>query len=393
MPKVSIITPVKLRSSSEREWLAGCIQSVLAQTEQDWEMIIVDDHTDPKYRLQELDPQEQRIRIAHLAPGKAGVANARNAAARLARSELLLPLDADDQLGPTTVQEYLAAWQGKGFLYPSVTLFGNNEGEVTVAPIPYDFDRLMLVTYLLVGNLHLKSDWERAGGWRTDMAQAFEDWEYWLHLGEMGVCGTPCPNALYAYRRNPHGRIAALKSDPLATSDAINQLRAIHAELYKGVRPMACCGGRTNAATKANLPAVQARDVINIPGAANGLVRLRYMGSNAASTPWYGPVTNTTYRFSASKPVSYVDVRDAERMVAIMEARQRVFEILPDATPAAAKPVAQAAELVAPEPVPEPTPAVTPESAAEPATVPEPAPEVVPEPELKRKRTARKTSK
>jgi glycosyltransferase involved in cell wall biosynthesis len=80
--------------------LGETLDSLLAQTDGDWEAVIVDDGSaDGTLNLarhfEALDP---RIRV--LTQSNAGAAAARNAAAAIARGEWLLPLDADDYLEP-----------------------------------------------------------------------------------------------------------------------------------------------------------------------------------------------------------------------------------------------------------------------------------------------------
>lgn len=352
-PHVSILTPVRIRNEQELGWLKECIASAQAQTFTDWEHIIVDDHTPPQYNLvSALSPilkRDKRIRLYRLSAGS-GVSAARNAAVSLAQSDTILPLDADDKLSPNTLSAYMSNWKGTGFLYPSVTVFGGDLGDLTVAPEPYDFDRLMRITYLLVGNLHAKASWERAGGWRTDMAGAFEDWEYWIHLGELGVCGEPCPDAMYYYRRNPSGRIAATIASPFIAQDAIEQIKRTHSMLYKGVKPMSCCGGRNSggapvAAPQGVMGMMGDARFLNVPGAAAGLVRLHYLQGNVGLVPWYGPVTGQQYAFSSEHPVSYVDARDAEKMVLLVEGRQPVFEIIANDAPSSNATVAKAEQV------------------------------------------------
>ena len=171
-PSVSIITPVRARHTAHVRWLDEAVQSVLNQTRDDWEMVIVDDHskvTLPAY-------EDKRIRMFSLAGSDRGVSLARNEAARLATSDLLLPLDADDKLAETAVEMFLGAWKGKGIIYSDIVMFGTDFARAYLAP-DYDFNTLLRATFLLVGCLHKKEDHARVGGWRADMQGGLEDWE------------------------------------------------------------------------------------------------------------------------------------------------------------------------------------------------------------------------
>lgn len=237
-PAVSIITPVRARHPAHVRWLQEAVESVQGQTRDDWEMVIVDDHS--KVMLPPFE--DKRVRMFSLAGNERGVSSARNEAARLAQSELILPLDADDKLAENAVESFLGAWDGEGILYSDIVMFGTDFARVYLSP-EYDFNTLLRATFMLVGCLHRVEDWHAVGGWRDDMQGGLEDWEYWIALGEMGVCGVRVPEPLYWYRRQPGGRLATLKADPDKWHRAYNAMRNLHIDTYNGRHPVGCCGG------------------------------------------------------------------------------------------------------------------------------------------------------
>ena len=203
-PTVSIITPVKARNATYVGWLDETIASVQGQTSKDWEMVVANDHS--KADLTALKAKWHNIRW--IDAKEHGVSAARNEAAAAARAPLLLPLDADDKLTENAVEVFLQAWQARGdarIIYSDVVMFGENYSRVYTAP-GYDFKILLKGTFMTIGCLHLKEDWEKVGGWRNDMQAGLEDWEYWIALGEIGVCGARVNEPLYYYRRHAGGR-------------------------------------------------------------------------------------------------------------------------------------------------------------------------------------------
>lgn len=105
MPKFSLIVPVY----RIEEYLPKCIDSVLAQTCQDFELLLIDDGSPDgcgaicdDYAARHPD----RIRAVHQPNGGAGAA--RNHGIRLSRGEYLLFVDGDDYLSP----DFLAALTG-----------------------------------------------------------------------------------------------------------------------------------------------------------------------------------------------------------------------------------------------------------------------------------------
>lgn len=102
---VSIIVP----AYNAGRWLPAAVRSVLAQTEQDWELVLVDDgSTDATPGLCDgYAASDARIRVEHTP--NAGVSAARNSGLKLCRGQWILFLDADDVLHPDMIRIMLDA--------------------------------------------------------------------------------------------------------------------------------------------------------------------------------------------------------------------------------------------------------------------------------------------
>jgi len=91
------------------------------------------------------------------------------------------------------------------------------------------------------------------------MDVGFEDWEYWISMGEIGVCGFHVDDMLYWYRRNPGGRLSQIKSDGMRKElEAKKLMRDLHQESYNGRYTEVCCGNAVRQTGKnrpQNLPA------------------------------------------------------------------------------------------------------------------------------------------
>ncbi len=98
---VSIITPVY---NSER-YLSQTIQSVLHQTHQNWELILIDDGSSDQSPviIAQMEKQDHRIRSIRL-PSNSGAAIARNCGLKLAKGRYIAYLDADDLWLPKKLQ-------------------------------------------------------------------------------------------------------------------------------------------------------------------------------------------------------------------------------------------------------------------------------------------------
>ena len=98
---ISIIIPVY----NSEKFLHKCVNSVLHQTFQNWELILVDDgSSDSSGRICDIFAQDNpKVRTIHKENG--GVSSARNAGLDVAIGEYIMFVDSDDWLEPELCQE------------------------------------------------------------------------------------------------------------------------------------------------------------------------------------------------------------------------------------------------------------------------------------------------
>jgi len=287
MAIVSIITPVLATTERDVEWLQESIESVLAQTYQDWELFIVNDHS--KVSLAPVGGYFKEERIHGAKARGHGVAQARNQAAELSTSGLLLPLDHDDKLAPNALEKLLEGWEacGNGVIYGDTVLFGEDFSRVYHSP-PFDVDLMLKQLLLPVGGLHSKAAWQESGGWKSQMSMGLEDWEYWLTLMEKGHCGHHIAEVVYYYRRHPTSRLSTMLASSNGYKVAYSKMRDIHADLFAGRIKVGCgpCGSGMISGGKAIQPAstqLTAMQVSQLPA------------SNRVSVGYYGKRKGTFY--------------------------------------------------------------------------------------------------
>lgn len=104
MPKTSIIVPVY----NVKEYLKKCVDSILAQTENDFELLLIDDgSTDESGTLCDtLAETDKRIRVIH--QQNQGLGGARNTGIDAAQGDWLLLVDSDDWIEPETLEKALS---------------------------------------------------------------------------------------------------------------------------------------------------------------------------------------------------------------------------------------------------------------------------------------------
>lgn len=99
-PKISIIVPVY----KVEQYLPKCIDSILAQTYQDWELLLIDDGSpDNSGKIcDESAHKDERIRVFHKDNG--GVSSARNLGLDYAEGDYVMFVDSDDWLSNDCLQ-------------------------------------------------------------------------------------------------------------------------------------------------------------------------------------------------------------------------------------------------------------------------------------------------
>lgn len=126
MPKITVAVPIY----NVKPYLEKCVQSVLGQTERDFELLLIDDgSTDGSGALcDRLAGQDPRIRVIH--QENRGLGGARNTGIENAQGEWILFPDSDDWLEPNVLEKALSAAEKTGadmavFAYRTVDEAGN----------------------------------------------------------------------------------------------------------------------------------------------------------------------------------------------------------------------------------------------------------------------------
>lgn len=103
MCKVSVIIPIY----NSAQTLKKCIDSILTQTDQDFEIVAVDDGSiDNSLTILKNYQKKWKDKIVVETHQHAGVAHARNHGIRLACGEFIMFVDSDDFLEPTYIETY-----------------------------------------------------------------------------------------------------------------------------------------------------------------------------------------------------------------------------------------------------------------------------------------------
>jgi glycosyltransferase involved in cell wall biosynthesis len=227
-PRVTIVMAVY----NAGQFLHQAVASVLAQTYENFELVVVDDCSTDNSLAVLRSFQDQRIQIIRRHTNM-GAALSRNNALAVARGELIAIMDADDVCSPNRLERQVA------FLdeHPEIGLIGSGAYEnidtdgkalcTTVLPIDNGMIQKMLLEkwcFLHSSIMFRKSLHSTAGGYRQSF-EPIEDHDFVLRLLELSEGANP-HERLVDYRLNPQGLSAAGHS-------YIGELRTLAVQLAK----------------------------------------------------------------------------------------------------------------------------------------------------------------
>jgi glycosyltransferase involved in cell wall biosynthesis len=198
-PLVSVIIPCY----NLGPYIDEAIQSVLSQTVQDVEILVVDDgSTDPATTDLLRSSHWPQTRIFFTA--NRGLAAARNFLVEQAAGEFLCALDADDKLHPEYLARTLDALRrdrSLTFVSSRFRMFGDDD-RVLPQDLTCDLPTLLCDDPVFCAALVRRADVRAVGGYDDQMpAQGDEDWDLWIRLLERGGTGLILPDILFFYRR------------------------------------------------------------------------------------------------------------------------------------------------------------------------------------------------
>jgi glycosyltransferase involved in cell wall biosynthesis len=226
MPKVSVVIPCYNQGS----FLDEAVESVIAQTCRDFEIIVVNDGSTDEFTNRLLASYDRpKTRVLHIS--NRGLASARNCGIDEARGGYILPLDADDRIGPSYLEKAVRILDAEpeiGIAYCLAETFGAKRGLWPASP--YTLRRMLLGNLIFCSALYRKKDWQAVGGYNTNMAHGWEDWDFWLSLIELGRDVHRIPEVLFYYHVK---EVSMAKSMDVAKRvDMHIQVMRNHKDLY-----------------------------------------------------------------------------------------------------------------------------------------------------------------
>ena len=198
-PLVSIITP----SYNVSKYIGAAIDSVLAQTFSDWELLITDDgSTDNTCEIvEQYVARDNRIHLYRL-PNNMGAGIARNNSIKQATGRYIAFLDADDWWYPNKLELQMQFMLAEGYEF-TFTAFEYADTELNVIGVshkPKSISALVMRFGSNIGTPGVIYDTQRIGKMYMPPMRNSEDWSLWIQIAEKTGAAYSINRPLWRYR-------------------------------------------------------------------------------------------------------------------------------------------------------------------------------------------------
>lgn len=205
-PIISVIVPCY----NQAQYLDECLQSVLDQTYQDWECIIVNDGSPDNTEEIAKKWLERDQRFRYIWKENGGLSSARNFGVEKAKGEWILTLDSDDYIS----NDYLQLAQKKfsdesiKVIYCEAQKFGIINEKWTLP----DFSLLNLAeqNVIFCSAFFKKDDWKIVGGYDENLKVGLEDWDFWISILKSGGNVAKIDSICFYYRTKEYSMLSNL---------------------------------------------------------------------------------------------------------------------------------------------------------------------------------------
>ena len=196
--QISVIIPCY----NSGDYLMDAIESVFNSTYNHFEIVIIDDgSTDPK-TLKLLDSLDKNIKV--IKQKNKGPAGARNTGVKNSNGEILLFLDSDNMIKPNYINKALTVFENDkvGVVYGNPDFFGDKVTDLrNFTHDTFNLDKMLVGNYIDMCAFVRKKTWEEVGGFDESLLVfGFEDWEFWIRIGETKWLFQHINEPLFNYR-------------------------------------------------------------------------------------------------------------------------------------------------------------------------------------------------
>ena len=207
---VSVIIPCY----NQGKYIEETIQSVLASTYTDLEIIVINDGSSDSLTNNLLKTKEwPKTRIYHTL--NQGVSASRNFGIKKSSGKYILPLDADDKIDRTYIEKAIKIFENSSdvLLVYSRAIFFGRKNKKWLLP-EFSMEIMLCQNVIYCSAIFRRSDFDKTGGYNSNMKGGFEDWDFWLSLLEIEGGGNVIriDEPLFFYRIKARSRNTGINS-------------------------------------------------------------------------------------------------------------------------------------------------------------------------------------
>lgn len=226
-PLVSVI----LTCYNQEAYIGEAIDSVLRQTYDHWECMIVNDGSCDGSEQVIMDYAGRDSRLVYISQENQGVVAARNRGIRQSKGKYILPLDGDDVIEPEYLAlavEVMERQNDVAIVCCDVEMFGKEQGPLVLQEC--NLHNILLYGCCVSSSMFRRSGFDHVGGFKEEMAKGWEDWEFFISLLETGGRAYKLNKSLFRYRIIENSRDR--KIDEKVRVELLSKIVRLHPYLY-----------------------------------------------------------------------------------------------------------------------------------------------------------------
>lgn len=189
IPLVSIIIPC----FKQAHWLPDAIESALAQTYKNVEVIVVNDGSPDN-----TSEVARKYPVVLIEQENKGLSVARNAGIKASGGDYILTLDADDKITPDFIDKTIGVDDIVGTAQQE---FGESNTLWNTQLEHPTFSDFIVGNQINCCSLQKADVYKNIGGYDEMMKDGYEDWDYWLRAAKAGYTFTVIREPLFFYRK------------------------------------------------------------------------------------------------------------------------------------------------------------------------------------------------
>jgi len=227
---VSVIIPCY----NQGKFIDETIQSVLASTYSDLEIIVINDGSSDSLTNKLLKTHTwPKTNIYHTL--NQGVSASRNFGINKSSGKFILPLDADDKIERTYIEKAIKIFENSSqvLLVYSQAMFFGRKNKKWLLP-EFSMEIILGQNVIFCSAIFRRKDFDKTKGYNSNMRCGFEDWDFWLSLLEIEGGGNVIriDEPLFFYRIKASSRNTDINSATYA--ELRKTIYENHKKLYSG---------------------------------------------------------------------------------------------------------------------------------------------------------------